>query len=188
MKKLVKFLLFGFLLNFTFSLDAGTVKIRQVGQPDVYVPTMDSTNSSNLTVSGNLVLSGPSSNLTLSGGSSNLNLSGGLNLSGTSSSFTMSGATSSVTMSGGIIYHTRSVSSATVLLMTDYYVLVTSNVSVTLPAQVNGRIIHIKRNTSAGFVTVLPGSGTIDGASNYILSANYQSVSLITDGSNWYVM
>ena len=140
MKKLVKFLLIGFLLNFTLPLDAGTVKIRQVGQPDVYVPTMDSTNSNNLT------------------------------------------------LSGGIAYHTRSVSSATILLATDFFVLVTSNVSVTLPAQINGKTIHIKRNTSAGFVTVLPGSGTIDGAASYILSANYQTVSLITDGTNWYVM
>jgi len=50
MKKLALFIPLAFLLC------AGTVKIRQTGQSDVYVPTMDSTNSSNLTIDGNLTI------------------------------------------------------------------------------------------------------------------------------------
>lgn len=52
MKKMKKLAL----LPLAFLLCAGTVKIRQTGQSDVYVPTMDSTNSSNLTIDGNLTI------------------------------------------------------------------------------------------------------------------------------------
>ena len=42
------------LIALSYFLCAGTVKIKQVGQPDVYVPTMDSTNSSNLSLTGQI--------------------------------------------------------------------------------------------------------------------------------------
>ena len=44
--------LFYLLLGISSIANAGVIKIRTTGQPDAYVPTMDSDNSSNLTVKG----------------------------------------------------------------------------------------------------------------------------------------
>jgi hypothetical protein len=44
--------IFCLLLGISSMADAGVIKIRNAGQPDAYVPTMDSNNSSNLTVKG----------------------------------------------------------------------------------------------------------------------------------------
>lgn len=47
----MKKILYGLLITSSISY-AGVIKIRNTGQPDAYVPTMDSDNSSNLTVKG----------------------------------------------------------------------------------------------------------------------------------------
>jgi hypothetical protein len=47
----MKKILYGLLITSSISY-AGVIKIRNAGQPDAYVPTMDSNNSSNLTVKG----------------------------------------------------------------------------------------------------------------------------------------
>ena len=54
MRKLLWRCLWCLLLGSTVSY-AGVIKIRNAGQPDVYVPTMDSDNTSNLTVKGKVV-------------------------------------------------------------------------------------------------------------------------------------
>lgn len=64
--------------------------------------------------------------------------------------------------------------------------------AVTLPAAsaAAGKTLEVKKiDSSANAVTVTrAGSDTIDGATTYALSAQYQSVTLVSDGSaSWYV-
>ncbi len=60
--------------------------------------------------------------------------------------------------------------------------------NVTLPAQSAGRRVYVKKGSGASAITILPASGTIDGAASYILSIAYESVELISDGTNWFTL
>jgi hypothetical protein len=52
-----------------------------------------------------------------------------------------------------------------------------------------GKIFTIKKIDASAFtVTILPASGTIDGAANVVLTTQYQSVTIQTDGTNWYII
>lgn len=63
---------------------------------------------------------------------------------------------------------------------------------VTLPdaADFNGRRFTIKRlNSGSNSVTVAAASGqTIDGASTSVLGTQYLAITVISDGSNWFVI
>lgn len=66
-------------------------------------------------------------------------------------------------------------------------------VTVNLPSAVGlgGRMYVIcdKGNAGAANVTILPaGAETISGAASYVISSNYGSVWLQSDGSNWFVI
>jgi len=220
------------LLALSYFLCAGTVKIKQVGQPDVYVPTMDSTNSSNLTLtgqmsvkngitapgnltlnaatgsvvtlskqltansgitttSGNLVLDAATGsvitlNKQLTANSGITTTSGDLTIAAVSGSNVVINSTFKTT--GSLVYNVRTVSTTGSLTSTDFVVIATASITLTLPSQTSGRFLEIKRNTIAGFVTITPATGMIDGGSNYVLTANYQSVSLVSDGTNWWVL
>jgi hypothetical protein len=65
----------------------------------------------------------------------------------------------------------------------------TGTVTITLPAaSVNASII-VKKTGSGGTVTVDGNaSETIDGALTYVMSTQYQSVTLISDGSGWLIV
>jgi len=95
-------------------------------------------------------------------------------------------------------YNITTVNAATYdLLATDNILHVTYTVtgavtSLTLPtAQViAGRTIVIKDtgNASVNSITIdTEGSETIDGAATYLISLDYESVSLYCDGTNWFV-
>ena len=82
------------------------------------------------------------------------------------------------------------------LSATDYILSVgytaTGTVAITIPTDqcVSGRIIEIKDsggNASANNITITPQAETIDGDATSIISANYNSVSLYSDGSSWFV-
>lgn len=61
--------------------------------------------------------------------------------------------------------------------------------ALTLPAVAAGLTFWIKKtDSSANTVTITPASGTIDGATNYVLSTQYQFVHLTSDGTNWYII
>lgn len=64
--------------------------------------------------------------------------------------------------------------------------------AVTLPtaSSQSGKLFIIKKTDSSGnAVTVTrAGSDTIDGATTYALTAQYQSVTIISDGTNWNVV
>lgn len=62
--------------------------------------------------------------------------------------------------------------------------------TITLPAASAGRRITVKRvNNSANVVTVSPASGTIDGGASIALAGGgYDAVTVVCDGTNWWVI
>ena len=52
----------------------------------------------------------------------------------------------------------------------------------------NGFVIQIKNLTSSAITITPTASQTIDGASSFSLNAQYESVTLISDGSNWFII
>jgi hypothetical protein len=84
--------------------------------------------------------------------------------------------------------------SASVSLATDVVIAsaAASSVVITLPqaAMNRGRKILVKRSDdSANACSVAAASGqTIDGAASYALLVQFDSVTAISDGSNWFVV
>jgi hypothetical protein len=78
---------------------------------------------------------------------------------------------------------------------TDYLILVDTvaaavSVTITLPAPTTSRYIKIKDSTGAAVtynITVSGGGSNIDGSPTYILNGNYNSVSVISDGTDWFI-
>ena len=66
------------------------------------------------------------------------------------------------------------------------------NMTVTLPSAVTfaSRTLTVKRtNTTANTVTVGSAAGTVDGAANYIIpGGTLNSITVISDGTNWYLI
>jgi hypothetical protein len=78
---------------------------------------------------------------------------------------------------------------------TDYTILANATsaaFSVTLPTAVgaNGKLYIVKKvDSSANAVTVATTSAqTIDGASTYVMGYQYQSVTVQSDGANWFIV
>jgi hypothetical protein len=65
-------------------------------------------------------------------------------------------------------------------------VLANGTFTVTLPAATTGNVVDVK-NVGTGVITVAPASGTIDGAATYPLSVQYQSITIVADGTNWWI-
>jgi hypothetical protein len=66
------------------------------------------------------------------------------------------------------------------------FVLASGTFNVTLPAPTLNTIVDVK-NYGTGTITVVPSSGSIDGSGSYALVVQYQSVTLVADGGNWWV-
>ena len=64
--------------------------------------------------------------------------------------------------------------------------------TVTLPASsgITGRVYHIKKTDSSGNAVTVDGNAaeTIDGAATAALSAQYESIQISCDGSNWHII
>ncbi len=74
----------------------------------------------------------------------------------------------------------------------DYVACTTGGITVTLPVAAtvgSGKVVSIKDrdgNASGDNITIEGnGSETIDGNLNLVMAVNYESVTLVTDGSNW---
>ena len=60
--------------------------------------------------------------------------------------------------------------------------------TATLPAAASGKIVMIK-NVGTDAITIAGNGGdTIDGAANYILYHRYETVTVVSNGSNWFII
>ena len=78
---------------------------------------------------------------------------------------------------------------------TDYTILVTcssANVTITLPAAsgCSGRIYNIKKLDATGYNVIIDGNSaeTLDGALTKTLTAQYETLTIQCDGSNWHII
>jgi len=105
------------------------------------------------------------------------------------------GSSTAVLISGsgtGAYANVVSASSNTTLTNSNDVVLASASggaITITLPVPTSGKQFVIKKTDStANAVTIAPaGSETIDGNSLWALSGQYDSVQLVTDGTNWYI-
>lgn len=65
-----------------------------------------------------------------------------------------------------------------------------AGITLTLPAAVTGKIVIVKKvDTGAGNVTLdPPGSVTIDGALTKVLYHQYETMTCVSDGTNWFIV
>ena len=94
------------------------------------------------------------------------------------------------------IGHVYTVTSATYSPNADDYIILVDTdetVTITLPTAVtiDGRIVHIKDSTGGAFtypITVATQStATIDGETSTTIPVAYMSLSLVCDGTNWFL-
>lgn len=166
--------------NFT----AGAAVTRVMGLR-VLAQTQGSTGNASIcdneSFTGNWFINSTSTNASLISGSVTLGASAG---------------TAVHQLNGGVRHTVRSITGATTLdtTTTDYIVLANSTsaaFTVTLPAVTSGRKIIIKDSggsAQTNNITVSPASGTIDGAASFVINNNYQSIDLVSDGTNWFVV
>jgi hypothetical protein len=80
----------------------------------------------------------------------------------------------------------------TVLTNSNTYVLVDASGgarTITLPSPTSGRVFYIKKtDSSLNAVTISPPSGTIDGAASKALNYQYDSLTIVSDGTNFYLV
>lgn len=65
-------------------------------------------------------------------------------------------------------------------------ILASGTFTVTIPITANSQITV--KNIGTGTITIAPASGTIDGAATFPLDSQYASVSIVSDGTNAYVV
>lgn len=92
----------------------------------------------------------------------------------------------------GITRSVNVVSSATAAGATalkDYVYLCSGTMTLTLPTAVGNTNRYTAENSGSGTITVATTSAqTINGASSYTLDAQYESIDLISDDTNWKVI
>jgi len=107
------------------------------------------------------------------------------------------GSIDTVHVSAGAITEakrTRSVSSPTTSVTLSNDINLCSGgaggITVTLPTVASGKVITIKKkDNAAGVVTIQRGgSATIDGATTKALYHQYESMTLASDGTDWYII
>ena len=93
----------------------------------------------------------------------------------------------------GQTYENLTIAADTILTSATRVVLINAAggpVTATLPANIDGDVFDIKRlDASANAVTIAtPGAETIDGAASLAIATQYQSYTLLCDGSNWHIL
>lgn len=75
---------------------------------------------------------------------------------------------------------------------TDYVYICTALLTVTLPDAVSNVNTYTVKRVGIGNVTIVPAVGkpsqTIDGASSFVITSQYQSIDLISDGAKWVII
>ncbi len=88
----------------------------------------------------------------------------------------------------------RSVTTATTLASTDGLILAggTSDYTIALPAAstVANKVFYIKKTSTESYTLTIDGNGTetIDGNTTVELVSQYDTLTIISDGSNWYII
>jgi len=90
------------------------------------------------------------------------------------------------------VFSLNSVSGVSSLTANESYIVNTSGgtASLTLPAVASDIFVRIKDNGSANSnnITVTPASGTIDGSASHVINSDYGSVTVVCDGTNWFIL
>ena len=111
---------------------------------------------------------------------------------GTGIAITNGAGTISIAASNaGGVQPITTISTTTTLGASNYTVLCSATLTVNLPAAASntGRIYNIKNIGAAATITIDPNaSETIDGATTYTLTTQYESVTLQCDGSAWFIL
>lgn len=99
-----------------------------------------------------------------------------------------------IAATGGGAGTVRSIATTTVsstvgaVASTDYVVIASQGVQVTLPTAVSNQNLYTVKNTSSSSVLVsTTGGQTIDDSSELVLATQYTSVDLISDNQNWKI-
>lgn len=74
---------------------------------------------------------------------------------------------------------------------TDYIIAANGAITVTLPSATtagNGRTFRVKRISNSGPVLVNATAGTIDGNTTIEINAQWASITVVSDGSNWLII
>jgi hypothetical protein len=65
----------------------------------------------------------------------------------------------------------------------------TSGITLTLPSPTNGKIFNIKKvDTGAGAITINTSSGTIDGSASKIITAQYDSLTIASSETDFFII
>lgn len=71
----------------------------------------------------------------------------------------------------------------------DYVYLVTLSPTITLPSPSSNTNLYTIKNVGSGTVSVATTSGTIDGTSSPItINVSFVSITLVSDGTNWFII
>ena len=78
------------------------------------------------------------------------------------------------------------------LLDSDSFLLINraGTVAITIPTPLSGRVVRIKDsggNASQYNITATATAVTIDGQATAVIGTDYDSISLISDGTNWFI-
>lgn len=101
-----------------------------------------------------------------------------------------------IVLLGGIVNNTTSVTDATyTTLATDHYLLCNRAGVITVTLETDtveaGRRVHIadiSGDASTNNITIdTESSETIDGATSQIISTDYGTLTLVSDGTNWFI-
>lgn len=96
---------------------------------------------------------------------------------------------------GAVYGTTRSVTATGSVAASDYAIMVDATsaaVTINLPAAASntGRVLNVKKVDASGNAVTLDGnaSETIDGATTLAIATQYQSYTVICDGTGWWII
>jgi hypothetical protein len=106
-----------------------------------------------------------------------------------------SGETGATGLPGAAVLSVAATGTTATMTTEDALLVTTGGVTITLPSAAtvgSGVVIYVKDRdgSAAGNAITIDGAGseTIDGNLTFSLSSNYQSITLLSDGSNWSIL
>jgi len=104
-------------------------------------------------------------------------------------------ATGNLNIGGGLVTPITTINTNTTLLSSNYVVMADSssgNIVIQLPAASihTGRTYHIKKIDSSTNLVTLSGNiaETIDGLNTQAINTQYISLTIVSNGSNWFII